>query len=225
MSHVLAARIRGAAPQSAVNAIVLADADMMGEQFFQMRRVGLEDLQFDNVTFLLNAVDQLAGDDSFISLRKRRPRHRTLEAVEARTRVYEEQRVRETREAEQSAEKKLKEAQARLDKAVEELRKREDLDEQTRGIMVANLEKGENRRLDVTRTNIEEEKQRMIERSRGEMELSIRRIENAIKILAVVLPPIPAFILFVFVSVRRLRRERAGLMGDRVVSRREAFSR
>ena len=29
---------------------------MMGEQFFQLRRQGMGDLSFDNVTFLLNAV-------------------------------------------------------------------------------------------------------------------------------------------------------------------------
>ena len=32
---------------------------------------------FDNVTFVLNALDELAGDDRFIPIRSRRPRHRT----------------------------------------------------------------------------------------------------------------------------------------------------
>ncbi len=216
-TYVLAARIKGASNGSRVNAIVIADVDMMGEQFFQLRREGVENLQFDNVTFLLNAVDQLAGDESFIALRKRRSRHRTLEAVEARTKVYEEQRLKEAQEAERIAEQRLGEAQARLDRAVEQLRNRTDLDERTKQIMIANQQKAENRRLAVARTNIEDEKQRLIERSRAEMEASIRGIQNTIKLLAVVLPPIPAFLLFLVVSMRRLRREKIGVLADRLV--------
>lgn len=210
---VLAVRVSG----SGVNSIVIADVDMMGEQFFELRRRGIENLNFDNVTFLLNAVDQLAGDSSFIALRKRRPRHRTLEAVEARTRTYEAQRLQETQQAEVIAEQRLKEAQARLDRAVAELQQRKDLDDQTRQIMISNLQAAENRRLTVTRTNIEDEKQRQIETSRADMENSIRGIQNTIKLLAVVLPPIPAFVTFLLVSLRRIRRERIGVPADRLV--------
>jgi hypothetical protein len=83
--------------------------------------------------------------------------------------------------------------------------------------MIANLENVENRRLAVARSNIEDGKQRQIERSRADMEASIRGIQSTIKLLAVALPPIPAFVLFVFVSLRRLRREKAGVSPDRLV--------
>ncbi|MCP5110992.1 MAG: ABC transporter permease, partial [bacterium] len=121
--YTLAARVAREGDQP-LNAVVVADADMMGEQFFELRRRGIENLRFDNVTFLLNAVDELAGDGSFIELRKRRPKHRTLEAVEARTRVYEQQRVEQTEEAQATAEGRLEEAQARLDATVAELQAR-----------------------------------------------------------------------------------------------------
>jgi ABC-2 type transport system permease protein len=97
------------------------------------------------------------------------------------------------------------------------VRSRADLDEQTKQIMISNLESVENRRLTVARANIEDEKQRQIEDSRAEMESSIRGIQNTIKLLAVALPPVPAFVLFVLVSVRRLRRERIGVPSDRLV--------
>lgn len=215
-NHVLAARITGKA-----DAIVVADVDMMGEQFFELRRRGIANLNFDNVTFLLNAVDQLAGDASFIALRKRRPKHRTLEAVERRTRDYEARRQRETQTAEALAEQRLKEAQARLDIAVRELERRADLDEQSRQVMIANVQAVENRRLTVARTTIEDEKQRQIEASRAEMENSIRGIQNTIKLMAVALPPVPALLLFLFVSLRRLRRERIGTPADRLIEERE----
>ncbi len=210
--HILAAKVKGAA-----NAIVVADADWIGEQFFEMRRRGLAQLSFDNVTFVLNAVDALAGDTSFIALRKRRPRHRTLEAVEDRTRTYEARRRQETEQAEAIAEERLREAQARLDRAVAEIQRRPGLDEQTRQIMISNVEAVESRRLTVARTTIEDEKLRQIELSRAEMENSIRRIQSTIKLMAVVLPPIPAFLVFLAVSVRRLRRERIGVPADRLV--------
>ncbi len=210
--EVLAARVRGS-----VNAIVIADVDLMSEQFFDLRRRGIENLNFDNVTFLLNSVDQLAGDSSFIALRKRRPKQRTLEAVEARTRAYEAQRLRDTEQAEAMADQRLKEAQARLDRSVAEVRRRADLDDQTKQIMIDNLESVENRRLQVARTNIDDDKQRQIENSRADMENSIRGIQNTIKLLAVVIPPIPAFIVFVLISIRRIARERIGVPSDRLV--------
>jgi ABC-2 type transport system permease protein len=220
--HVLAARIQGQGNGASVNAIVIADVDLMGEQFFDLRRRGIENLNFDNVTFLLNSVDQLAGDPSFIALRKRRPKQRTLEAVEARTRTYEAQRLRQTQTAEALADQRLKEAQTRLDLAVHDVEKRGDLDQQTKEVMIANLQSAENRRLKVAETNIDDEKQRQIEDSRAEMENSIRGIQNTIKLMAVALPPIPAFIVFLIVSVRRLRRERIGVPVDRLVAKEPA---
>ena len=213
--EILAMRVAGP-----VNAVIVADVDLMGEQFFELRRRGIENLNFDNVTFLLNAVDQLAGDRSFITLRKRRPRHRTLEAVEARTRAYESQRLEEMRQAEATADTRLKEAQARLDQAVKDIEQRKDLDDQAKQVMIANVQSVENRRLQVARTTIEDEKQRQIDGSRADMENSIRGIQNTIKLMAVVLPPIPAVLLFLFVSVRRLARERIGVPVDRLVEER-----
>jgi ABC-2 type transport system permease protein len=200
-----------------INAVIVADVDLMGEQFFELRRRGIENLNFDNVTFLLNAVDQLAGDMSFIALRKRRPRHRTLEAVEARTHAYETQRLEEMRQAEATADARLKEAQARLDKAVQEIEQRRDVDEQAKQVLIANVQAVEQRRFQVARTTIEDEKQRQIDVSRADMENSIRGIQNTIKLLAVVLPPIPAVLLFLFVSIKRLARERIGVSTDRLI--------
>jgi ABC-2 type transport system permease protein len=216
--HTLAACVRRDGGRS-LHAVVVADVDLMGEQFFELRRRGVEQLRFDNVTFLLNAVDELAGDRSFIALRKRRPRHRTLEALEARTRVYEQQRVKQTEEAEATAAVRLAEAQARLEAAVRELERRTDLDERTREIMIQNLRSAEERRLQVARANIEDERNRQVENARIAMEASVRRIQNTVKLLAVALPPVPAFAIFLLVSARKLRRERLRLARERLIVR------
>ncbi len=215
-TYVMAARIASEA-EGGPDAIVIADVDVMGEQFFQLRTQGVEQLNFDNVAFLLNSVDQLAGDESFIALRKRRRRHRTLERVEGLTKVYEDQRLEELRQAEENADEQLELAQKRLDDSVAVLEARTDLDLQTKRIMIANQQKIENRRLTVARKNIEDEKQRLIERSKADMEGSVRGVQNGIKIAAVALSPVPAFLLFLFVSRRRLRREQALVSKKRLV--------
>lgn len=214
-TYTLAARVSG----PSLNAVIVADADLIGEEFFDIRKKGVENLNLDNVTFVLNAIDELASERSFIALRKRRPRHRTLEAVEARTRTYEQQRDLEAQNAAVTAEKRLQEAQARLDRAVAEVQARTDLDENAKQIMISNLQTTESRRFQVARQNIEDERQRQIEDARATMEASIRGIQNTIKLLAVSLPPIPAFVLFVFMSIRKLARERARLATDRLVSK------
>ena len=193
-----------------VDLIVVADLDFIGEQFFAIREQAIADLNFDNVTFFLNAMDVLVGDESFVNLRNRRARHRTLERVEAQTAQFTEQRAQEEQQAEEEAEQAIEEAQARLDARVEELQSRTDIDAQTKQIMVRNLEAVENRRLSVLSTNIEAEKEAKIQVSRETMESQIRQIQTSIQTFAVLLPPIPVFVVGVAILLRRRRREREG---------------
>ncbi len=205
-----AAGVGEGAATGSVDLIVVADLDFIGEQFFAIREQGIADLNFDNVTFFLNAMDVLVNDESFINLRSRRARHRTLERVEAQTAQFTEQRTQEEQQAEDEAEQAIEEAQARLDARVEELRSRTDIDAQTKQIMVRNLEEVENRRLSVLSTNIDAEKDAKIQASRETMESQIRQIQTSIQTFAVLLPPIPVFVVGVAVLLRRQRREREG---------------
>ena len=198
-----------------VDLIVVADIDFVGEQFFAIREQAIAGLNFDNVTFFLNAMDLLVGDDSFINLRNRRARHRTLERVEAQTAEFNERQTEEERQAEEDAEAAIEEAQARLDSRVEELRSRTDIDAQTMQIMVRNLEGVENRRLEVLSANIEAEKETRIQASRENMESQVRQIQTSIQTFAVLLPPVPVFIIGVMILLRRQRREREGAVAAR----------
>jgi ABC-2 type transport system permease protein len=213
VDQILAAHIKSGDSSGAgrkTNVVFIADLDFIGEQFFELRKRGFENLNFDNVTFFLNCMDLLVGDESFITLRKRRVKHRTLEAVEERTKEYVEQRAKDEEAAEASAQRALDDAQRRLNEAVAQVRERGGLDEQTMQIMAKSAQEAENRRFEVQKANIEAQKEAQIQRSKESMEAQIRRIQSNIKTFAVLLPPIPVFVLGVMIFLRRTKREREG---------------
>ena len=87
---------KAAAAPAKINVIAIADLDMIGEQFFELRRRKVEDLEFDNVPFVLNCVDVLAGDESFVGLRRKRPIHRRLDVIEEQVKAFDKELAEKT---------------------------------------------------------------------------------------------------------------------------------
>jgi ABC-2 type transport system permease protein len=200
-----------AAAPAKINIIAIADLDLIGEQFFDLRNSRrAEDLDFDNVTFLLNCVDVLAGDESFVGLRKKRPKHRTLAVLEAQAQTFNHDLQTETKKAEDEATEELEQAQKAFDKEVEEVRNRTDWDERTKEIQLANRQQVAQRRLEVKKQVIEDNKLNKIRESKAESEQKTRRIENSVRFEAAAIPPLPPLVLGLIVWIVRLRRENLG---------------
>ncbi len=212
--YPLAARIAGQHVEmgdtTRADIIFVADVDFISDQFFEIRRRGMENLDLDNVSFFLNCIDILAGDESFGELRRRRVQHRTLTTVEARTRDFAERRALEEQQATADAQMALSEAQQRLDAKVAEVQGRADLDATTKQIMARNLQEAESRRVEAAKATIEAARDARVDGSKEEMESQVRRIQSGIKTLAGLLPPIPVFVMGVLIFMRRQRREREG---------------
>ncbi len=191
-----------------IHVILAGDVDLISESFFNLRRQGFEGFHFDNVTFALNCIDLLAGDESFLELRKHRPHHRSLTRVEQLSRTYAEGRRTETEAAEIKASDQIRQAQLRLDEKVKAVQERSDLDSRTRDIMLRNLQKVENKRLSVVKATIEQDKEKAILKARTDMELQVASIQRTIKWWAAALPPIPTLILALALYVHRYKREK-----------------
>ncbi len=160
-------------------------------------------------------MDMLVGDESFIALRNRRMKHRTLTTVEARVRAFGDQRAVDEQQAEMDAQNALAQAQQRLDERVLEVRRRNDLDEQTKSIMARNLQESESRKFEAVKATIDAERNARVEKGKEIMESQVRSIQSNIKTLAGLLPPIPVFAVGIIIFLKRHRREKEGAAAAR----------
>ncbi len=225
-AHVLAGHITSKKKDSPLNVIFVADIDMISDWFFLQREQadisqerGAPSMNFDNVTFILNAVDVLADDTSFIDLRKRRLKLRTLQRVEQATSVAEKNRVEAQENATNEANKALEAAKKRFADQIEEINENTQMDEREKQIRVKNIQANEERQLEVAKANIDREKGEKIREIKSKTEREVRKIENRIRWIAVLIPPIPALLLGLYVLLSRLANERRNISSDRLIHR------
>jgi ABC-2 type transport system permease protein len=209
-----------------VNVVLVADIDMLHEEFFKLREQG--DIpeagihfDFDNVTFVLNTLDDLAGDQRFIELRKRRPQHRTLTRIEERTKESRtktaeifEQLQKDYEKAADEEEKKLKETVAKLEKNLKEQR----VNGQDILIQVAMAQQDGQRRLDTKLETLKKTNERKKNEIETNLAIEVNGVRNQYKVWAVLLPPIPPLLVAVGVFLSRRSREREGVARSRLRS-------
>jgi hypothetical protein len=209
---------------SDINVILVADIDMLHREFFMLREQGNNpeaglDLNFDNVTFVLNILDELAGDNRFIEIRKHRPTHRTLKRVDEQIEEARKETTKSREELQKEFAKARGEERRALDKKMDELKadmRKRNLDEQEILRRVALALTDGQRRMDIKVEQLQQKQDREIKRIETKQALHVRQIQDMYKFWAVALPPIPPLLVAIGVFFTRRAREREGVARTRL---------
>jgi ABC-2 type transport system permease protein len=192
-------------------AIVISDIDMISDVFYNLRQERRGDLpELDNVAFIGNCIDALAGEDAYLQLRKLRPKHRTLARLEASQAELNRRKAEAVKAAKEQSKKQLDEAQKRFESAGDELEKDTTLDRRTKAVMLRAAQEREQRRLDAEKRRIEDAERDAIRKSERDNKRLRRELVGKIQAVARFAPPIPVLLLGMFVFWRKVKREREG---------------
>ncbi|MDC0273879.1 MAG: Gldg family protein [Planctomycetaceae bacterium] len=213
-AQVLAAHIE---EEGMVNAIFVADIDMISDWFFIIRGDGGLPFEFDNVSFLMNCIDSLAGDDTYLELRKRRPTMRMLTKLQQQRDEFIREKNEEERSAEEEAEKQLELAKARFNTEREKINANPNLDRGTKQAQLENVARAEQRRVQVAQANIDREKNKKVKAITRGMERQIHDIEERARYQALFLSPLPAVVLGLVMMTTILLSEKKNVSPERAV--------
>jgi ABC-2 type transport system permease protein len=218
----------GAAEPPPIRAVVVSDIDVLSGVFFELRnrRDEMFNFDFDNVTFTLNVLDWLAEDDTFMEIRKRRPRHRTLERIDAAVAsaredtekqriVYNERFEAAEREANDAMQKEV----GAFERKIKDMEAQGDANPQLAMQAIQQLASSQRlaqRKLDTKIEQLRRDRDVGIEAAERNLEATIRREQDLQKWLAVILPPIPPLVVAFFVFFRRRALEREGVAKSRL---------
>jgi ABC-2 type transport system permease protein len=215
-------------PGKPVRAVIVADVDLLDGRIFGLRSRPDEvfGLDFDNVEFALNVLDVLAGDDRFVDIRKRKPKHRTLERIEdavaAAREEAEKQRsvfIDEFDQAEREANDAMQKEVGAFEKKIRDMEAQGSADPQAAMQAMQQLAGSQRlaqRRLDTKIEQLKRKRDAKVEAVERRLETQIRREQDRQKWLAVLLPPIPPLVVAFFVFFRRRAQEREGVATSRL---------
>lgn len=209
-----------------LNVVLVADVDMLSPGFFLLRERG--DMpeadvhfDFDNVTFVLNVLDSLAGSTDFLDIRKRRPIHRTLTQIEEQTAEARKETNKLREKLNEEFAQAQKDEEKKLNDEIEKLRKdyaEQQLDQQAIvqrvEIALTRGQKSMNERV----AALEQKRDRELNQIDTDLAVKVRRVQDRYKMWAVIFPPIAPLVLAVAVFITRRVREREGVSRSRLRS-------
>ncbi|QDT66579.1 Gldg family protein [Calycomorphotria hydatis] len=213
--HAVAAHVRPKEGEEGPNVIFVTDIDVISDWFFQQRLQNTS-LRFDNVTFVLNAVDVLAGQEEYLDLRGRRAKQRTLTKVEARTAKFYKELQQNQEEAEAELDQELQERRAAFADKRKEIEADTSLSRRQREEQLRILASDEEQKLLVAEQNLRQEAREKNLKAQATTMREIRETENLFWLIAILLPPIPAVLLGAGVAYQKVTSERRVLDPERI---------
>lgn len=222
-----------AAGTRAIKAVYVADVDCLTRTFVDIRNRPqmLEDIkfQFQNITFVLNAIDVLAGETKYPQVRRHIPTFSTLKLVEAQAEKARQIEASKRAEFSKNFTEAIAKAEDENAKSEREFKERIDKlasDGSIDASQFADLErlrqqaaiKQQNtvKRFRVEKDRLQRERDQGIRNARREADDAISKIQNYYKLLAVFVPPIPPLVVGIVVLVSRRLREREGISKNRL---------
>jgi ABC-2 type transport system permease protein len=210
------------------NVAYVADIDVLSDYFVQIRNQPIQqgiEYHFQNMHFVLNLIDSLAGEETYLALRNRRVEHVTLEVVEETyseameeviqaTNDFEIELTAERNKIQSDLQNKIKPLQEdiRREQAKKDQGKPYDANKLAAQQVLLQQEGREQSNKYQTRIREIENERRVRKRQIDlDAELKIQEIQRWFKLMAVIVPPIPPLIVGTIVFFRRRLREREGI--------------
>ncbi len=205
-----------------IHVVYVCDIDLLSSAFIALRANPDSEIEwnFDNVPFVLNVLDSLAGDDSLLEVRKRKTRFGSLKRVDMETDDARQKSLDETAKFEEDFNKARDEAIARrdaqkqqqeeLEKSILEARQRGESMTQEQYTKLVKLRVNQERALrmfDIEVERLERERDQKKRRIDNELEMEVRRVQATYKWQALLLPLIPPLLVGLVVFWMRRRRE------------------
>ena len=215
--------------KSNTNVIYVCDVDLLADYFVDIRNDPVRNniqYNFQNMAFVLNLVDSLVGEETYLDLRSRKIRHMTLREVEKTTEdamqlVYNATQELETQRIQDEAAldaldieetSSLEDEIKRLES--KKLKDEGSVDVQTlisKQALLNNIKLRQQQRRNQKRQEFENKRREQMRSIELDAENNIREIQKKFKLFAVFIPPIPPLLVGLIVWTRRRLREREGI--------------
>ncbi|BBO35550.1 Gldg family protein [Lacipirellula parvula] len=205
------------ANQRDMNVIVVTDIDWIIPSFFTIRDIGEENFlpATQNVPFILNIIDELAGIDRFMDIRKRARDHRTLAKIDEATAESRKQAADDQDAFLKEITKQEEEARATMMKAIEEVESSSASD-RDKAVLLEQVRMREQQRLDAKVRALASQRRREIKQIDYDLDNKVRAVQDRYKLYAILIPPIPPLLLALAVFFRRRELERQGVSRERL---------
>jgi ABC-2 type transport system permease protein len=201
-----------------MNVILVSDIDWIIPSFFYIREGGEERFlpATQNVTFILNMVDELAGVDRFMDIRKRARVHRTLTKIDEATRANREQATKDEDAFIEEINKEEQDARKAMSEKIDQVESRKDLNSMEKDVLLEQVRMREQDKLDAKVRALAAKRKRQVKEIRYDLDQQIHGVQDTYKLYAILIPPILPLLLALAVFFHRRELERQGVARDRL---------